>query len=42
MSFRPSAQKTLLVRVSRKDIDARQAGRISPEEFRKRVEVVEY
>jgi hypothetical protein len=42
MSFRPSAQKTLLVRVARKTIEARQAGRLSPEEFRKRVEVLEY
>jgi hypothetical protein len=42
MSFRPSGQKTLLVRVARKHIDARQSGRISAEEFRKRVEVVEY
>ena len=42
MSFRPSAQKTLLVRVAKKTIEARQAGRLSPEEFRKRVEVLEY
>ena len=42
MSFRPRAQKTLLVRVSKKNIEARRAGRLSAEEFRKRVEALEY
>jgi hypothetical protein len=42
MSFRPAAQKTLVVRVARKTIEARREGRLSPAEFRKRVESVEY
>jgi hypothetical protein len=42
MSFRPRAQKTLVVRVSKRTIEARRAGRLSPEDFRKRVEVLEY
>jgi hypothetical protein len=41
MSFRPAAQKTLVVRASRKTIEARREGRLSSAEFRKRVEVVE-
>lgn len=42
MSFRPAAQKTLVVRVARKTIEARREGRLSPADFRKRVEAVEY
>ena len=34
--------RTLLVRARKADIDQRAAGQISPEEFRKRVELVEY
>jgi hypothetical protein len=42
MSFRPTGQKTVVVRVAKKHIDARQSGRLSPAEFRKRVVVLEY
>jgi hypothetical protein len=34
--------RTLVVRAKKADIDQRAAGQISPEEFRKRVELVEY
>jgi len=34
--------RTLVVRVQKKELDERQAGRLSPDEFRKRVEYVEY
>ncbi len=34
--------KTLVVRARRKDLDERARGRLSPEELRKRIEVVEY
>jgi hypothetical protein len=34
--------KTLLVRARRKDLDERARGKLSPEELRKRIEIVEY
>ena len=36
------AEKTLIVRVRKKDLEERQAGKIAPEELRKRFEYVEY
>lgn len=38
----PRAQRTLVVRVRKKEIEERQAGRIAPEELRRRVEYVQY
>jgi hypothetical protein len=37
-----SPARTLVVRARRKDLDERARGRLSPEELRKRIEVVEY
>jgi len=38
----PRAEKTLIIRVRKKDLDEKQAGRIASEELRKRIEYVEY
>lgn len=39
---RARAERTLIVRVRKKDLDERQSGRIASEELRKRIEILEY
>jgi hypothetical protein len=39
---RPHVERTLVVRVQKRDLDARQARQISSDELRKRIEYVEY
>ncbi len=40
--FRTDPEKTLVLRVTKKDLDERGAGRLSDEDFRRRVQVSEY